>query len=203
MNTEALQRDLWIDTLRGVAILMVLVLHAVVMTPALEPHQPVLDIVNRLTAGVQLFFLLSGYVITAALERSLARGEGMRGYLLRRAAKIVPLYLLFMHLNIVIFIAMNYFDKNAIFYRNSVSDDNLNLANYLAHLVFLQGVSPKYINSLLDGSWSVVSEVYFYVTMPFIFFRLTKTPTSALTCFVLSLCVSAVFSLTIGRSVGW
>src|SRR5262245_18573969 len=91
------ERELPLDALRGCAILAVLVLHAVVLAEVDWAGTPPGKFVQRLSFGIPLFFVISGYVITGSWDRCVQRGEGRRGFLLRRAAKIVPLYLLFVH----------------------------------------------------------------------------------------------------------
>lgn len=48
-------RNKTIDTLRGIAILMVMLLHAIVMTPGVQDHSWITKIGGHLAYGVQLF----------------------------------------------------------------------------------------------------------------------------------------------------
>ena len=56
--------------------------------------------------GVWLFYVISGYVITRGFlgerDLSLSTGERYRGFLWRRALRIVPVYLLYLGLNVLI-----------------------------------------------------------------------------------------------------
>lgn len=200
MSGDNFQRNNWIDVLRGVAILMILLLHAIVMTPEIDDHPWILKIGGHLAHGVQLFFLISGWVITVAYERGLERGYNKWDYLLRRAAKIFPLYFIFLNLGILFYLFSTYYIPEPNFFRNSVSDDNLNISNYLLHIFMLQGFSSNLIHTLLDGSWSIVIEVYFYILFPFLIYRFTRKSEDALFAFFVSLVVSISFTMLVGKN---
>ena len=81
-------RMAWLDALRGIAVLLVLYWH---LSTVLLVH-----VENRVGqwffagyAGVALFFLVSGYVIPASLER---RGD-VRGFWIGRIFRLYPMYL--------------------------------------------------------------------------------------------------------------
>jgi peptidoglycan/LPS O-acetylase OafA/YrhL len=140
-------------------------------------------------------------VVAAALERSLQRGEGVPGYLLRRAAKILPLYLVFLHLGIIFFWGIASSFDAPVFYINSISRESLTTDNYLFHLLMLQGLTPARLHSLLDGSWSILCEVYFYLLLP-VLLRFLKTPATALAGFALGLSLAVGFTMLVGRHLG-
>jgi len=191
-----------VDVLRGIAILMVLVLHAVAMTPGIEAHAWITTVAHRLGSGVQLFFLLSGFVIAGAFERGQARGEGVSGFLWRRCAKMLPLYLLFLHANIAFYLLAGALAEPPAFFRNSVSAENLTWSNYVVHLLLLQGLFPAWLHSLLDGSWSIACEVYFYIAYPLVIQRFTRAPAQALIAFIGSLVFAVAFTMLLGRHLG-
>ncbi len=79
-----------LDLLRAIAILWVMLFHA--MTEGLgRPWRPV---GNLGWMGVDLFFVLSGYLIGSQLLKSYARGEipAIGAFYLRRAFRILPAY---------------------------------------------------------------------------------------------------------------
>lgn len=72
-----------IDGLRAIAVLMVLAVHA---SPASLPNGYV---------GVDLFFVISGYLITSILCRELAQGDfSIRDFYVRRINRIFPALIL-------------------------------------------------------------------------------------------------------------
>jgi len=79
-----------LDHWRGLACLSVLFFHA-------SCHQPdtgniVQELVARLWIGVPIFFVLSGYCITASVHRTRDRGLPLRDYFRRRLRRIFPPY---------------------------------------------------------------------------------------------------------------
>jgi peptidoglycan/LPS O-acetylase OafA/YrhL len=90
------QRNLSLDGLRGIAILMVVLHHA---TMNLGHHWwPVNTIFNVLKSGwigVEVFFALSGFLITGILieKKQSVAPNFFRSFYVRRALRIMPLYL--------------------------------------------------------------------------------------------------------------
>src|SRR5689334_5550269 len=79
----------WLDALRAVAVLLVVYAHLsrVLFTGAREVSAGWL---HAGTAGVMLFFLVSGYIIPASLERH----GSLRTFWVSRLGRLLPLYLL-------------------------------------------------------------------------------------------------------------
>lgn len=71
-----------LDGLRGVALLLVMLYHANLLASG--------------WLGVQLFFVLSGYLITGVLLRTPASGASATRFYVRRALRIVPAYFAFL-----------------------------------------------------------------------------------------------------------
>ena len=188
-----------IDVLRGFAILAVLLLHAGLMTDGIGAHAGLLAATQRLSTGMQLFFVLSGYLVCLSWDRCHASGEGMQGFLVRRVAKIMPLYLLFLHINIGLFLIARSVVPEVPPFRNSVTASTLDLQNYLIHLAFLQGLVPARLHTLLDGSWSIVVEVYFYLLLALVLARVCRTAPACAWAYAASLLAAMLFTVTAGR----
>lgn len=85
-----------LDGIRGLAILPVLMIHVCVAFPQ---HPRVLDVpmdewLGWGWVGVDLFFALSGYLITGILRRTCGAPGYFRTFYIRRALRIFPLYYL-------------------------------------------------------------------------------------------------------------
>ena len=78
-----------LDGLRGLAILLVVVYH----------NFGFIDYFFFGLLGVDLFFVLSGFLITDILLRSLGQKNFLRSFYMRRVLRIFPLY----YLTLVIF----------------------------------------------------------------------------------------------------
>lgn len=81
-----------LDALRGVAIALVIFHHVGLRFPR-APRSPIGDfLVATGWAGVDIFFAISGFLITSILLRAFNRGA-LKSFYLKRAFRIVPLYL--------------------------------------------------------------------------------------------------------------
>lgn len=93
-----------LDGLRGVAILLVLIFHLVALRPP-AATSTVSALLLRLAsagwAGVDLFFVLSGYLITGLLLDRRGEPGFFRRFWTRRALRILPLYYLFLFVLLV------------------------------------------------------------------------------------------------------
>src|SRR4051812_15798005 len=82
-----------LDGVRGVAILGVMVLHFV---GGLTAHGPIERIAVKLSSygvwGVDLFFVLSGFLITGILHEAKGAPHYFRNFYARRTLRIFPLY---------------------------------------------------------------------------------------------------------------
>lgn len=86
-----------LDGLRGLAIIMVLVWHYIggqVQVEVATPGAYALRMVSFAWTGVDIFFVLSGYLVGGMLVRNRASGLGPLPILFRRCFRILPLYLL-------------------------------------------------------------------------------------------------------------
>ena len=134
------QRFLALDTLRGVAILMVLFGHFLpdrVVFGQLAHHVTSLG-----RGGVLLFFLLSGYLIFRNVER-----QDTTVFLSRRLFKIFPAY----SINVALIFLFGFF---------TAGHENWNLKVLLANLFMVQDIFGQ---DLLNGVfWTLLIEIKFY-----------------------------------------
>ena len=83
-----------LDGVRGLAILFVLCVH--LFSSNTEANGPLFRIIGRITAsgyiGVNLFFVLSGFLITGILLDTLDRPSYFKTFYARRILRIFPLY---------------------------------------------------------------------------------------------------------------
>jgi peptidoglycan/LPS O-acetylase OafA/YrhL len=153
-----------LDGLRGVAILMVLFHHLFVYTP--PPGlvgSRVASVVDFASHGVDLFFALSGFLILRQLLAGHGRPGFSRRFWSRRAAKIVPLYVLMVAL---VFVAL----KPALSLAGQMDKLEWLLAGehqWPWYLGFVSNVrnalDGRFTNPALDVAWSLGVEVQFYV----------------------------------------
>jgi peptidoglycan/LPS O-acetylase OafA/YrhL len=143
-----------LDGLRGMAILLVILWHYASFTQSFLPGW----------AGVDLFFVLSGYLITERLMVSQEKGNYFSRFYRNRALRIFPLYYAF----VIAFLLLIFF---------FVGKEHLpTLDTYINHwpsfLIFTENWTfiryhvPKDLS--MAHLWSVAVEVQFYLVWPFI-----------------------------------
>jgi peptidoglycan/LPS O-acetylase OafA/YrhL len=156
---RARTRDRELDGLRGLAILLVIFQHYVVgpFKPAAGTVAYYFLIPGRLAwTGVDLFFVLSGFLVGRLLMQNRESITYFKTFFIRRACRILPLYL-------AVVAAAALFDPGF------VSNDHLPL---YAYLTFTQNFWMAAAASLgvmsLAVTWSLAIEEQFYVTLPFL-----------------------------------
>ncbi len=87
-----------INVLRGISIFSILFLHAIVLTDQFNNIEILKVVAERLHMGIPFFFLISGYLIPLSWEKV---NGNKKKYLLKRLAKIAPLYIIFLNINLV------------------------------------------------------------------------------------------------------
>jgi peptidoglycan/LPS O-acetylase OafA/YrhL len=139
-----------LDALRGVAILMVLVYH----TEFALGFAPTTT--NRMALGVDLFFVLSGFLITEILLRRTQSGGFLLRFYARRALRIWPAYYL-----LVLFVWL----FGAPLFGAPLCGRTL-----VHYLTFTQNVpfapSQLAFHPALRSTWSLAVEEQFYLLWP-------------------------------------
>ena len=148
-----------LDSLRGIAILLVLFFHGFNLDGALTQLSGPAHVFAVLTfggwTGVYLFFVLSGFLITGILLDSKNRPDYYRRFYIRRGLRILPpFYLLLLLLWLL--------PKTGLFEGRHVGWPFLCLSFfYLANVTNLFGVPAQYA-----PLWSLAVEEHFYLLWP-------------------------------------
>lgn len=160
MKGEIENRIFGLDLLRSVAIIIVVLVHSNFKYIEGIPFIPLPD-------GVNLFFVLSGYLIGTIIIKTVEQNKkfDLKNtiiFLIRRIFRTLPNYFLFLLINIVLI----YFGLINGF-----------LNQYLVtYFVFFQNFYKPY-DFLFWESWSISIEEWFYFLFPFtllLFFSITK-----------------------------
>ncbi len=153
-----------LDGLRGIAILSVMLFHYAPVTGPLRFLAPVF-----LTGwiGVDLFFVLSGYLIAGILLDSAGRPRYYRNFIIRRSLRIFPLYYACLALYGILAYYPGPFEWKDFFH---------SAGWYFAYFgnvkVFLENAWPKM--SLLTPLWSLQVEEQFYFSFPLLVWALKR-----------------------------
>lgn len=155
-----------LDGLRGLAIALVLVNHY---------SQPLdLPVLSRLTSlgwsGVDLFFVLSGFLIGGILLDARGSANYFQVFYLRRACRIFPLYFAFLAAAAI----AAHFAPSLLFHGHTP---------WQAEILFLQNVWLSAHKSLLsDPTWSLAVEEQFYLILPALIYFVKPSRLPALLC---------------------
>jgi peptidoglycan/LPS O-acetylase OafA/YrhL len=149
----------WLDLLRATAIVLVLMRHGAREIGVEGAPVGFRNLMLNGWVGVDLFFVLSGFLIARQLLREIgASGTlDLPRFLLRRGLRIVPAYAAVLALVVL-----------GAFPLYAVNPDNLGLRT-VYHLVFLQDYLPADINVVY---WSLGVEEKFYLAAPLIVFAI-------------------------------
>ncbi len=158
-----------VDGLRGAAILIVMLLHFAMMRPTGDAEEVVVALLETGWIGVDLFFVLSGFLITGILWDARGGDGFFRRFYARRTLRIFPLYYAFLFVILIIFPAV--FDHYAA--EHATSDQRVWLWTYLGNVLMARdGWSgmPSHTTHL----WSLAVEEQFYLIWPLVVFFLSR-----------------------------
>lgn len=178
------QRIQCLDGLRGLAILGVLLFHATLGHGSTSPSGIAFE---RLAgcgwAGVDLFFVLSGFLITGILLETRKSPGYFRNFYARRTLRIFPLYYATLFVVFVVLPHMTSFESPAL---QMLLRCQGWLWSYLTNLGFIVE-RRAFANAdwlWLNHFWSLAIEEQFYVVWPFVIWR-SSPRTVARLCIVL------------------
>ncbi len=154
------QRLLLIQALRAVAAAMIVVLHAEALVGiyAEQHHYSFTPIeIVPLGAGVDLFFVISGFVIVYSSQGLFAKAGGAREFMVRRLIRILPLYWAALTLRVT-GLAI------AVLIGATVSFPSLTavLTSYFFIPYDSFGYGTDYPFPIVDLGWSLNYEMFFY-----------------------------------------
>lgn len=176
---DSLSHDLkkynWIDFGRGIAILLVIMVHS---GQNFSTSEFIKNFTETGSMGVQLFFILSSITLFHSYTNRYEKDgpERIKFFFIRRFFRIAPLYYFF-----------------AIFYTIvQILLKGIHSVEYLKVLLsvlFLNGVIPPVINYIPPGGWSIGTEMLFYCMIPYLFTKIKSIKHS-----IILLIISILFS---------
>ena len=139
-----------VDGMRALAVLWVIGYHAFAFIGRPLRHsayEPLFRIVNRGLLGVDVFFVLSGFLIGSMLLREHAAGGriGFRRFYFRRAMRILPAY----YFSLAVYCAVI----------------GKNVETIWANLLFVNNFIPD-ARQCMSWAWSLAIEEQFYIVFP-------------------------------------
>ena len=172
----------YVDALRGLAILGVIVVHTSHYGTSNLPNA-LAKIVSEGARGVQLFYVASAFTLFLSFKsRSRQEHSPVRNFFLRRFFRIAPMY----YLGICYYLM-----QDGLGPRYWLGDaTHITPLNILSNFTFLHGLNPYWITSLVPGGWSIAVEMMFYALAPVLFTFITNI-NRAFAIFLISLFLKA------------
>ena len=154
----------YIDALRGLAILGVIMVHTSQYGSTVLPGF-ISDIIRQGSRGVQLFYLASAFTLFLSFKfRSNSEKFPIRNFFVRRFFRIAPMY----YLGICYYL----FQDGTGARHWLGNESHVTSANIISNFLFLHGFNPYWINSVVPGGWSIGVEMTFYFIFPFLFSKI-------------------------------
>ena len=139
--------NLGIQLLRGIAALLVVVHHSLEESRALAPHIAPKWLILTGACGVDIFFVISGFIIyNVTYGRSKTNPESPPVFLLKRFLRIFPLYWICLAATLALW-------SSGYFYKSMQMD----FPRFAGAIFLLPFRLP-----VIDVAWTLVYEMYFY-----------------------------------------
>ncbi len=175
-----------LDGLRAVAILWVMFAHVSAASKwhANTVYHKVIELIaSSGWVAVQLFFVISGFLITAILLKGKGKSKQLRHFFIRRSLRIFPVYYVTLFVLFIVVPFMGY----TLTWLTSETENQLYFWTYLNNWI-----RPYIYNKGFSHLWSLAIEEQFYLIWPFIVIYLNKT-------WLLRICVFMIVSAPVFR----
>ncbi|WP_026653819.1 acyltransferase family protein [Butyrivibrio proteoclasticus] len=150
------ERYVWVDSLKGIAILGVIMIHSGAMSVG--------GIIGKIgqygSSFVQAFFVISAFLTWKSLDiigREMTIRTGIK-WVAKKLLSLVPMYYMAIFLYLFLVGGNHYWagDKNP-----------LSVFSILVHLLFLHGLFPKYCDCILGVEWYLgVLSIFYFIAIP-------------------------------------
>ena len=164
METQTSQRNLALDSLRGLSTILIVVYHTSFVSGYTVAHADSIGAyIDRLNVGVAIFFVLSGFLIFRPFAHSLIHGSPLPktwNYYLKRASRILPGYWL------ALFVLAG-LDALTI----------VNTSGFIRNVFIVHSFTEHNVFTGIRQAWTLAIEMSFYVVIPafaYVFVRQTK-----------------------------
>ena len=177
----------YIDSLRGIAILLVIIVHIPILGDFNYSHWLIEKFIYNGKLGVQLFFVTSAFTLILSYNNRIGEQNKNKKFFIRRFFRIAPFY----YIMAIFMLFDNLLKWNIV---PLTEYDNNILPKFLTHIFFVNSLSPKYILSFIPGGWTISVEFLFYLTVPLICNKIKN-----LNSCIKFVCISIILSFVINR----
>lgn len=157
----------YIDSLRGIAILMVILVHVSLCVHHLPYSINLLSKYGQM--GVQLFFIISALTLFLSLSYDKNYNSNKGDFFIKRFFRIAPMY----YFGILFYFSLQTV-KYSIQLETVTFPPNYTTLNIISNMIFVHGFYPSANNNIVPGGWSIGTEMAFYLLIPSLFYIFQK-----------------------------
>jgi peptidoglycan/LPS O-acetylase OafA/YrhL len=158
---DSVDKLAYVDVLRGVAILMIIVIHTSLPVHGLSTFIGYIDRYGQM--GVQLFFVASAYTLCHSFVGRANEPKPLASFFIRRFFRIAPLY----YFAIIIYYLLEPVIHILSIIKLPMSEYNFRSIG--ANILFIHGFVGSANNNIVPGGWSIGTEMAFYTLFPILF----------------------------------
>jgi peptidoglycan/LPS O-acetylase OafA/YrhL len=185
----------YIDILRGIAILMVMLVHTSQAVNGVS--QLVGDVARYGQMGVQLFFVASAYTLCFSRIKRAGEKKPLIAFWIRRFFRIAPLYY------VAIFVYFLAESNMHILALIKMPYSLYNFETISANILFVHGFVLSANNNIVPGGWSIGTEMAFYLLFPLLFSLFDRAyKQSGIISLYALVCMSILLNITIQLAIG-
>ena len=155
-----------IQFLRGIAAILVVLHHAIGGSSYLSPSNIIAIIANNGWMGVEIFFIISGFIIPYSMHQKNYKLYDFKIFFLKRIARIEPPYLV----SIVLVLLLNWSNTWSSWYHGPAYQ--VNWLNTLGHLGYLNAFTKQPWLNL--AYWTLAIEFEYYIVMALLYPLITN-----------------------------
>jgi peptidoglycan/LPS O-acetylase OafA/YrhL len=205
MTVSAKRKNMELEALRAIALFFGIFQHSPILFTGTSPYPRWLSQNLGFWSGVDLFFVLSGFVITHSLRDLLEPSSTNKGlifkvYLIKRVFRLMPGAWLWLALPVLIAFFMGHPAPDTMLH-DAVAGA-LNVANFYYGYCFSEGKLGQLcsVSLPLGPYWSLSLEEQFYIVLPLLFIVFSRR---SLTLLLLMLLTAGFFLTRPYFSYGW
>lgn len=178
----------YIDSLRGIAILLVILVHTgyILDNTMLYFSRGLQFFIFNGAMGVQLFFIISALTLTISHYNRLKEQHQIRNFFIRRFFRITPMY----YLAIVYFAIIDQYIQNNFY--------GIDTGKFITTILFINPYFHKYIEGYVPGGWSISVEFLFYLLFPFVCNKIKSFNSSMIFIFI-TIIISIIYIYTVEK----
>lgn len=146
-----------VQALRAAAALLVVLLHTLsigAICASGNSISKVYDLANFGAVGVDIFFVISGFIMVYVRHDQFQRPGATRSFLVRRFIRVAPIYWLFTALYVALLLIVP----------SAFNEDSFDLGHTIRSFLFIPSANPETGSPypVLTPGWTLTFEMYFY-----------------------------------------